>query len=97
MRIHAVSAIVTRCAIPTIQCDIWTVLVVGGEDTPDHCEKIAESTLFQTGPYCRSAVTFTDSLAADVRMSNGIIRSCRIRVECDDTVRSVRVQAAELV
>jgi hypothetical protein len=97
LRIHGVSAIVTRCAIPIIQCDIRTVRVVGGEDASDHCEKVTKSTLFQAGPYCRSAVTLTNSLATDVRMSNAVIRSCRIWVECDHMVRMVLVQLAELV
>ena len=72
-------------------------MVVGGEDASDHCEKVGKSALFQAGPYCRSTVTFTDSLAADVGMSNAVIRSCGIRIQRDYMVRTVLVQVAEFV
>lgn len=70
LRAHRAPAVVTRSAVPVIQPDVRAICAVGIEDAPDNGEEVTDSALFKSRSNGGAAVSLTESLIADVRMSD---------------------------
>jgi hypothetical protein len=97
LAIRNVPALMTGCAIPVIQINVWAVRAVGVQDAPYYGEKIREPALFQGCLYGLGPFTFTELIVTYMRMGHFFRVSCRMRVQGDTGVGTGSVKLMQLI